>query len=106
MVQITIDLTGTIERLQNEARAAAKPKAKPKRRKTDSRADDLSMRLMAIGGASDEDSVQLEMDTVNYISEMLASGKKKQAVNFLNENKHRFTPEMKDNLTEIINNGL
>jgi hypothetical protein len=64
------------------------------------------MRLMAVGGVSDESAVQLELDTVAYIEELLASGRKKEAVGFLNDNKHRFTPDMKDSLTDVINKGL
>ena len=108
MVKITIDLTGTIERLQAEQKAAEKPKKKAKASKPkDERAEELTLRLMAISGdSSDEGAVQLEMDTIAYVQEQLASGRKKQAMNFLNDNKHRFTPEMKDGLTDVINKGL
>jgi hypothetical protein len=107
MVQITIDLTGTLEKMRAESEKAKTPKRSKKASKPkDIRADDLSMRLMAIGGATDEVAMQLEMDTVDFVKEMLASNKKKVAVNFLNENKHRFTPEMKDSLTDVINKGL
>jgi hypothetical protein len=82
------------------------PKRKRKAAKKDTRSDDLTMRLMACHNCNEEECMQLEMDCVNYVKESLASGRKKQAVGFLNENKHRFTPEMKDSLTDVISKEL
>ena len=106
IVKITIDLTGTLEKLTRAA-APPKPKAKPRSRTPkDTRCDELTMRLMTVDSASDEESMALEMDIASYIQELLASKKKDKAVKFLNDNKHRFTPDMKDTLTGIINDGL
>ena len=108
-MKITIDMTGELDRIRNEATAKTAPPPKPKKRKKSKDSgvsEDLTMRLMAVGGVSDESAVQLELDTVAYIQGLLAKGNKKKAVSFLNNNKHRFTPDMKDSLTNVINEGL
>jgi hypothetical protein len=51
MVKITIDLTDTLTRVQNEAKEAAKPKTPrpPKRKaKKDSRSEELTMRYCGV----------------------------------------------------------
>jgi hypothetical protein len=48
----------------------------------------------------------LEIETIKHVQDMLASGKRKSALSFMNSNKHRFTPEMKEGLTDAINEGL
>ena len=105
-MKIMIDLTETLDKLTRAA-APPKPKAKPRSRvKKDQRCDELTMRLMTVDSASDEESMALEIDVASYVQELLASKKKDIAVKFLNDNKHRFTPDMKDTLTGIINDGL
>ena len=106
-IKVEIDTSGILEQIIKETKKANKPAPKPKASPEDSRAAELTMRLMSISGDStDEKSVQAEIDVIAYVKELLASGRKKDAVQFLNDNKHRFTPEMKDGLTDIINTNL
>ncbi len=109
-MKIMIDLTSVFDQASKDAKEAARPqrpKKNPRKKvKKNTIGDDLTMRLMAIGGGSDESAVQLEFDVVAHIESLLASGKKRNAVEFLNNNKHRFTPDMKDSLTDVINKGI
>ena len=110
-MKIQIDLTGTLKRLEEQAEQRYKPKPKKKLKKKvsklNSTSDSLQLKLMALAGEEGtEESVSLEIAVKDHISNLLASGKKKEAVTFLNDNKHRFTPDMKDSLTEVNNNGL
>jgi len=113
-MKIIIDLTSTLDKLERSVRAEQKAKESAKRdkvtrsneRQNDSVASDLTMRLMTKEDNDDLECTKLEMDVASYLKSLLASGKKNQAVMFLNDNKHRFTPDMKDTLTDIINKGL
>jgi len=109
-MKIEIDLTSVFDALVAEVKKANAPKRKPKesaREPEDQRCSELTMRLMALANTEDDvENVALELDVASYIKDLLASGKKKEAVTFLNDNKHRFTPDMKDSLTNVINEGL
>lgn len=108
-INIGIDLTSTLDRIRAEHKQAQKPKKKrvTASKPEDTRSSDLELRLMSLAGEENtEESVQLEMDVTTFIKDLFGAGKKPQAVKFLNDNKHRFTPTMKDGLTDIINKGL
>ena len=105
-----IDLTGTLEMLTKQLaleRQPTPPKKRAPSKPKDQRCEELTMRLMAVAGDQDDvNAVTLELEGVDYIKSLLSSNKKKEAVTFLNDNKHRFTPDMKDSLTNVINEGL
>jgi hypothetical protein len=108
-MKITFDLTSEIDKLRAELRGEIDKATKPKKKRKDKaseRSDSLSMKLMTLESLSDEERMQLEIDSVAHVENCLASGKRKSALEFLNSNKHRFTPEMKDSLTNVINEGL
>jgi hypothetical protein len=108
-MKITFDLTSEIDKLRAELRGEIEKATKPKKKRQDKaseRSDALEMRLMTLETLSDHDKMALEIETIKHVQDMLASGKRKSALSFMNSNKHRFTPEMKEGLTDAINEGL
>ena len=70
--------------------------------KTDSTAEDLELRLIVFDSEDDDKQMLLNMDIVTYITKLLHTKNKKKALVFLNKNKNRFNPELKDMLTSTI----
>jgi hypothetical protein len=109
MAKITIDFTDDFNKLRQELAGELRKATKPKKKRLDKaseRSDQLEMRLMTLETLNDHDRMALEVETIGHVKDMLASGKKNLALNFMNANKHRFTPEMKDGLVSAINEGL
>lgn len=66
-------------------------------------ATDLELRLVMLDDFADDYKVaQLNMDILSFAERMLSSGKRKEILNFINNNKHRFNPELKDGLKEVL----
>jgi hypothetical protein len=109
MAKIVIDLSDDFDRLRQELTGEIKraTRRKPKQKdKVAERSEAIEMRLMTLETLSDHDRMALEIETIQHVSDMLASGNRKSALSFLNSNKHRFTPEMKDSLVGVVNEGL
>ena len=64
--------------------------------------EDLELRLMVKYTSDDSKVTQLNVDVLNFVESGLASGQKANVLNFLNKNKHRFSPELKDQLVDVI----
>ena len=109
MAKITIDFTDDFNKMRDELAGELRKATKPKKKRKDKaeeRSNDLEMRLMTLESLDDHERMALEVETITHVQDCLASGKRKTTLNFLNSNKHRFTPEMKDSLTGVINEGL
>lgn len=97
-IHITKDGTITINvdlNRRNEVAAAAVTAQ-------DQESIDLEMRLMTTEDSNEEKTMSLNMDILKYAKRKLKSGKKKDLLKFLNDNKQRFNSDLKDWLKEII----
>lgn len=63
---------------------------------------DLELKLMTLDDADDSAICELYADVDRYITDLLRSGNKKKALEFLNKNKHRFDSDLKEMLTQTI----
>lgn len=68
----------------------------------DQDAVDLEMRLMTTDDADDEKQLALSMDVLRFAEKKLKAGDKKGLLKFLNDNKHRFSSDLKDWLKDAI----
>jgi len=71
-------------------------------RASDKSAQDLELRLMTVDDNDESKTLELNMDILKYAERKLKSGDKKGLLEFLNKNKHRFNPDLKDWLRDAI----
>ncbi len=89
-VKINVDM----ER-QGQVRAAAATSV-------DREAQDLELRLIALDDKDETKTLATNMDVLRFVEKKLKAGQRKDVLEFLNKNKHRFDTELKEWLRDTI----
>jgi hypothetical protein len=97
-IQISKDgaITININPVQESSVKAAAAKS------VDRTAEDLELRLMSTDDDNEEKQLELTMDILRFAEKKLKSGKRKDLLDFLNKNKHRFSADQKEFLKDAI----
>ena len=65
-------------------------------------AQDLELALMTVDEGDESKVMELNMSVLKYAESALRSGRKRELLEFLNKNKHRFNADLKDWLKDAI----
>ena len=101
-IKTNVVIDGVETKLNVPLKKATEIQTKAKIAQTNFTAEDLELRLLIFDSENDEQQMLLTIDIVTYITKLLRKKNKKKALVFLNKNKDRFNPELKDLLTSTI----
>lgn len=101
-ITVTIDVDGKKVNVKTPVKKARKLVRASKIADKDQTSADLELRLMTYDAEDEEKQMSLNVDIMTYIDGLLKKGNKVGATKFLNDNKHRFNPDLKDLLIETI----
>jgi len=101
-IKTNVVIDGIETKLKMPLKKVTEIQTKAKIAQTNSTAEDLELGLLIFDEEDEEKQMLLNMDIVTYITKCLRTKNKKKALIFLNKNKHRFNPELKDLLTSTI----
>lgn len=105
-ITITIDTNSgkaSVKTPVKKARAVSRARAIADKSKS---AADLELRLMVQDELDDEKAHTLNVDVMDWVDREIKAGNKIGVTKFLNDNKHRFNPELKDLLIGVIKGGV
>jgi len=101
-IKTNVVIDGIETKLKVPLKKATEIQTKAKIANTNFTAEDLELRLLIYDSENDEQQMQLNIDIVTYITKLLRKKKSKDTLVFLNKNKDRFNPELKDLLASTI----
>ena len=68
----------------------------------DKEAEELELRLIALDDNDEDKTIELNVAVLAYAEKLLRGERRKELLAFLNSNKHRFNPDLKDWLADTI----
>ena len=103
-VEVTINLDGEQTKVSVPLEKATKVEKTVPDMSNDAR--DLELKLMTSDDNDDEKVTSLNVDVLAWAMKTLKAGKRKELLEFLNRNKDRLNPDLKEMLKETIQSYL